>query len=228
MRSMLFSSVLLVLVAVVLATGTSVGAPPAERHTVLVTGANRGLGLEFAKQFAAAGYEVIGTARRPVDAEALKATGARVVALDVTDAESVKSLVATLDGAPIDVLINNAGIGSRGGRLADLDLDAARRVLEVNTLGPMRVTQALLPNLRRGERKIVVNISSGLGSVALNEGGGYYAYRESKTALNQFTRSLAAELRPEGFICFAMSPGWVRTDMGGASAPLAPEESIAG
>ena len=92
----------------------------------------------------------------------------------------------------------------------------------------MRVTQALLPSLRRGDRKLVVNITSGLGSIERNTRGGYYGYRESKAALNMFTRTLAAELRPEGFTCVAVRPGWVRTDMGGPNAPLSPQESIRG
>ena len=92
----------------------------------------------------------------------------------------------------------------------------------------MRVTKALLPALRRGDRKTVVNISSQLGSIERNGGGGYYGYRESKAALNMFTRSIAGELASDGFICIAMSPGWVRTDMGGPQAPLSPEQSIRG
>ena len=98
----------------------------------------------------------------------------------------------------------------------------------MNTIGPMRVCQALLPNLRAGDRKIIVSITSGLGSIENNARGGYYGYRESKAALNMFTRTLAAELKPESFTCIVMSPGWVRTDMGGARAPLSPEESIRG
>jgi NAD(P)-dependent dehydrogenase (short-subunit alcohol dehydrogenase family) len=146
----------------------------------------------------------------------------------VADAESVRAMADRLEGVPIDLLINNAGISGRGGRLAGLDIEEVARVLEVNTLGPMRVTQALLPNLRAGEKKTVVGISSGLGSIAGNTRGGNYGYRESKAALNMFTRTLAADLRDEGFIAIAMSPGWVKTDMGGENAQLEPEQSIAG
>lgn len=202
----------------------------ADAPTALVTGANRGLGLEFAKQLRASGWNVVGTARSVEEATELAATGARVEALDVASTESVAALAKRLDGLAIDMLVNNAGVGSasRSGKLEDVDVEAALRTLSVNTLGPMRVTQALLPNLRKGERKTVLCISSALGSVELNTRGGYYGYRESKSALNMFVRSLAAELKDEGFLCIAMSPGWVRTDMGGPQATLSPEESIGG
>ena len=198
------------------------------KPVVLITGANRGLGLEFAKQYVEAGWEVIGTARKPDSASDLKDTGARVMQLDVVDADSVAKLAAALKGQPIDLLINNAGILVNQNALSESDLDAAGRQLDVNVLGPMRVTQSLLPNLEAGQKKIIVNISSGLGSIAGNESGGFYGYRESKAALNMFTRSLSAELGDKGFIAVAMDPGWVQTDMGGSSAPLTPEQSISG
>jgi NAD(P)-dependent dehydrogenase (short-subunit alcohol dehydrogenase family) len=196
--------------------------------TVLITGANRGLGLEFARQYSAAGWTVIGTARRPDAANALQTLGVRVIQLDVTDQESVDRLAHDLGNQPIDLLINNAGIFPMAATLPDIDFSNIMRTLEVNTVGPMRVTRALLPNLRRGEAKLVVNITSNLGSIADNTGGRFYGYRESKAALNMFTRSLAAELRDEGFTCVVMNPGWVQTDMGGPNAPLQAPESIAG
>ena len=201
---------------------------PPEESTVLVTGANRGLGLEFAKQYRAAGWKVVATAREPVAATELLALGVRVEQLDVADPESVADLARRLKGQPIDLLINNAGISSIDGGLAELDLDEYERVLQVNTLGPVRVTQALLPNLRAGKKKQIVSISSELGSLEDNTRGGFYAYRESKAALCMFTRTLAVELKSEGFVCIALSPGWVRTDMGGPNAPLTPEKSIGG
>jgi NAD(P)-dependent dehydrogenase (short-subunit alcohol dehydrogenase family) len=196
--------------------------------TVVVTGANRGLGLELARQYAAAGARVVGTARRPDEATELAATGARVLPLDVADAESVAAFAAALGDAPVHLLINNAGVS---GRALDDELSYAervRRVMEVNTFGPMRVTEALLPNLRAAEGALVVNMSSGLGSIAGNTSGGYSGYRESKAALNMYTRNLAADHRAEGILAICVSPGWVRTDMGGPDAPLSPEESIAG
>ena len=195
--------------------------------TVVVTGANRGLGLEFAAQYAAAGARVVGTARRPDEATALAATGARVLPLDVTDEASVAALAAALGDAPVHLLINNAGVSGRS--WSDLSrAERTRRVLDVNTLGPIRVTEALLPNLLAAEGAVVVNVSSRLGSLAENTTGGYPGYRESKAALNMFTRSLAAEHAAAGLVAVSVSPGWVRTDMGGPGAALEPEESIGG
>ena len=224
-------------VALVLATAVLTGVQPEaladesaakDTHTVLVTGANRGLGLEFARQYKEAGWRVIGTARNPDEAEELAALDVRVMQLDVTNQGSVDNLVAALDGEAIDVLINNAGIFPRVGKIDEIDFDDYQRTLAVNTVGPVRVTRALLPNLRRGELKIIAGLSSNLGSIAENERGNFYGYRESKAALNMFTKTLAAELGSEGFICVVLTPGWVQTDMGGPNAPLQPADSIAG
>ena len=108
------------------------------------------------------------------------------------------------------------------------NLEEFAHLLEVNTVGPVRVTQALLPNLRAGQGKTIVGLSSGLGSIAANDSGGYYGYRESKAAIGMFMRNLAAELKGDGFICIAIDPGWVKTDMGGPGAQLTPEQSIGG
>ena len=221
------------IVVVLLMLGLGTGAVAAEEspwdgQTVLVTGANRGLGLEFARQLQAAGADVIGTARKPEKAEELKALGVRVVQLDVTDEASVAALVKELDGVMIDVLLNNAGIFLEYGKFESADPASAMTVYDVNVLGPMRVIQALLPNLRASERKMIMNMSSGLGSIANNNSGGMVAYRSSKAALNMQTRTLAADLAEEEFICIAMSPGWVRTDMGGENATLSPAESVSG
>jgi NAD(P)-dependent dehydrogenase (short-subunit alcohol dehydrogenase family) len=215
---------------------TSLGAAAhgaSDPGTVLITGANRGIGLEFAKEYRDAGWHVIATAREPDKAQELKALGegVSIVALDVTSAESVAALAKSLDGKPIDLLVNNAGVGvglDGGPRLADLKIDEFERVMRVNAIGPVRVTQALLPNLRAGKGKVIVGITSGLGSIAANGQGGFYGYRESKAALDMFVRSVAAELKGEGFICIAMAPGWVKTDMGGPNAELTPEESVSG
>ena len=201
-------------------------ASPDARPTVVITGANRGLGLEFARQFSAAGFEVIGTARRPDKADDLRSLGVRIEQLDVTDAQSVEQFAAAIGDHPVDILINNAGVGGRVLSINDMDAARVRHIFEVNCLGPMRVTQVLLPALRAGDRKLIVNITSMLGSIERNTRGGYYGYRESKAALNMFTRSLAAELEPEGFTCIVMNPGWVRTDLGGSQARLSPAESI--
>lgn len=200
----------------------------ADKGTVLVTGANRGLGLEFTKQLAADGYTVIGTARNPAKATELKATGARVEQLDVADQASVDALAQTLKGVPIDILINNAGMATRAdSTLETVDYDAMVRTFQVNTLGPLRVTQALMPNLEAGKGKTIVNITSRLGSIELSTGG-LYSYRTSKTALNQINKIISVELEPKGFISVVMHPGWVQTDMGGAEATLTVDQSISG
>ena len=153
-------------------------------HTVLITGANRGLGLEFARQYKEAGWQVIGTARKPGEADDLEALDVQVVQLDVADQGSVDRMAAELMDQPIDLLINNAGIFPRVGKIDEIDFDDYKRTLSVNTIGPVRVTRALLPNLRQGKLKIVAGLSSNLGSIAENERGNFYGYRESKAALN--------------------------------------------
>jgi NAD(P)-dependent dehydrogenase (short-subunit alcohol dehydrogenase family) len=200
----------------------------ADKATVLVTGANRGLGLEYARQFAARGYEVIGTARDPGDAKELLAVADRVDQLDVADPASVAGLARRLDGVPIDILVNNAGVFDRRDVSLDkVDFEMMERTLAVNSLGPLRVVQALLPNLRKGERRIIASMSSQLGSIE-NSNGRWYAYRSSKAALNQLNKTLSAELAGEGFVCVVLHPGWVRTDMGGPEATYSPEQSVSG
>jgi NAD(P)-dependent dehydrogenase (short-subunit alcohol dehydrogenase family) len=202
----------------------SAATPP----TVLITGANRGIGLEYARQFAARGYKVIGTARDPADAKELAAVADRVEPLDVTDAASVAALAARLNGAAIDILVNNAGVFDRKDVSVDrVDFAMMEQTLAVNTLGPLRVTQALLPNLRAGKRRTIVNMSSQLGSIELSNGR-WYAYRASKAALNQVNKTLSAELAPEGFTSVVLHPGWVRTDLGGADATYSTQESVGG
>jgi len=200
-----------------------------DKQTIVVTGANRGIGLELCRQLAAGGAEVIATARDPESADELgKLAPARIEALDVADPESVAAFAGALGDTAVDVLINNAGIGGPGAGIANLDFDEVARTLEVNSLGPLRVTQALLPHLRRGRRRTVVHISSNMGSITNNDRGGYYGYRASKTALNSLNRTLAHELGCLGFTCVVLHPGWVRTGMGGDGAPLTPEESVRG
>ena len=197
-------------------------------HSYVVTGGNRGIGLEFARQLAERGERVIATAREPEKVTALRDLPVRVEPLDVSDPGSVSEFARRLDGAPVDVLIHNAGIGAAGPGIERLDMDEMERYFSVNTIGPLRVTQALLPNLRAGARKLIVGISSGLGSLEGNTGGGWYGYRAAKAALNMFVRTLAQELRREGFICVLLDPGWVKTNMGGPGAPTPPEQSVRG
>jgi NAD(P)-dependent dehydrogenase (short-subunit alcohol dehydrogenase family) len=191
----------------------------------LVTGANRGIGLALARELVQRGEAVIATAREPGKAKALSETGARVELLDVSDDVSVGRLARALSGEPLDVLINNAAVGDGVDSIRDADFDNLARFFQVNTAGPLRMVKALLPNLERGRRRTIVNLSSGLGSISQNNGG-WYEYRASKAALNMSVRTVAAELAPERFIVVALSPGWVRTDMGGKGATLSPEESV--
>jgi len=207
---------------------TSLAVQASETGTVLITGANRGIGLELARQYADDGWSVIGTARRPDGADDLRELDVRIVQLDVTDQASVDRMADELSGVAIDVLINNAGILPDSESIDDLDIDTYSQVLNVNTIGPVRVTQALMPNLRAGGMKKILNTTSGLGSIASNRGGGYFGYRESKAALNMFTVTLARELAADGFTCIVMNPGWVRTDMGGPNATTSVQDSASG
>lgn len=171
---------------------------------------------------------MIGTARDPGSATQLAAFADRVESLDVADAASVAALARRLVGVAIDVLVNNAGIFDRADvGINTADFAAMQRTIAVNTLGPLRVSQALLPNLRTGRRRTIVNMSSQLGSIA-ESNGRWYGYRASKAGLNQVTKTLSVELAPEGFVCVVMHPGWVRTDMGGTEATYSTEESAAG
>jgi NAD(P)-dependent dehydrogenase (short-subunit alcohol dehydrogenase family) len=201
--------------------------------TVLVTGANRGLGLEFARQYAAEGWQVVAACRAPNAANELQRLAAqsagriRVLGMDVTDTASVRAAAAELKDEAIDLLLNNAGVGGpRNQRLGSLDYAAWARVLDTNTLGPMRVVEACLENVAKSRLKQIVTVTSGMGSIEDNTSGGSYAYRSSKAAVNMVMKSLAIDLEPRGITCVVMNPGWVRTDMGGPSGKLSPAESI--
>lgn len=196
--------------------------------TYLITGANRGLGLELARQLCARGERVIATARRVKDARELQALDVRLETLDVADPQSVQVFADRLATEPVDVLINNAGYGVKDVALAGLDVESLAQFFQINSLGPLRVTLALLPNLRLGGRKTIVQMTSKMGSIADNTSGGCYGYRASKAALNALNKSLAIDLAGEGLTCVALHPGWVKTDMGGASAPQEIPESVAG
>ncbi|MEH6558468.1 MAG: SDR family oxidoreductase [Oceanicoccus sp.] len=196
--------------------------------TVLITGANRGIGLALAEKFSVEGYSVIATARNPAKADALNALNVQVETLDVTDAASVNKL-STKIKQPIDILLNNAGIsGHSSSEFESLDVDKLLQTFDVNGLGALRVTQAFLPNLQKGEKKLVASISSIMGSIANNKNPGAMGYRASKAALNSFNQSLAAELGSRGFRFVVLHPGWVRTDMGSSSATYSVKESADG
>ena len=198
---------------------------------VLVTGAGRGIGLELARRYAADGWTVLATVRDAGKATALRALpgAVEVLPLEVTDAASVSALAAALAGRPIDLLINNAGVyGPENPRLGGFDYEAWAQVVAVNTFGPVRVTEALLPNLRAGSGRTVATVTSLMGSIGDNTGGGAPYYRSSKAALNAAMKTVAIALAPEGFTVVVLHPGWVRTDMGGPAAPLDVATSAAG
>lgn len=198
--------------------------------TVLVTGANRGIGLELARQYRGAGWRVIGCCRRPESAEALTAVlgGEPIRTLDVTRPADIERLATDLRGVAIDLLVNNAGVLTPPDQsLALHDHAAWVTSFETNAIGPFLVTRALVPNLMAGSRKVVATLSSRMGSVADNNSGGYYAYRSSKAALNAVMRSLALDLRERGIVVTLFHPGWVRTEMGGPAALLEPREAVA-
>jgi NAD(P)-dependent dehydrogenase (short-subunit alcohol dehydrogenase family) len=201
--------------------------------STLITGANRGLGLEFARQYLANGWRVYGACRNPSSASELSRLAdtcdhkIRVIGLDVTDLASVKSAAARLDGQAIDLLLNNAGVGGpRGQTIGNIDYVAWEKVLDVNTMGPMRISEAFVDHVARSKRKLIVTLTSGMGSIADNTSGGSIAYRSSKAAVNMVTRSLATDLAPLGITCVVVNPGWVLTDMGGPRATMTPAESV--
>ena len=198
---------------------------------VLITGANRGIGLGLAKLYAQDGWTVFAGARDPANAQDLMEVDGDIIILplDVADPAAVAILSERLRGIEIDVLIANAGIyGPRGMKIGELDFAAWAEVLAVNTIGAMRVIEAFLDHLREGADKKIVAISSNMGSMTNNSSGGEYIYRSSKAALNAAMTSLAIDLQPEGFTVAMFHPGWVRTDMGGPSASISVDESVEG
>jgi NAD(P)-dependent dehydrogenase (short-subunit alcohol dehydrogenase family) len=208
--------------------------------TILITGANRGLGLEFAHQYAAAGWEVVAASRQPGQSAELKQLAAQHPAiilhgLDVTDDGSVRSLADRLAGKPIDVLLHSAAVYPRTGQhIGKIDYAGWREAMETNLLGVMRVTEALLENVAASQRKQIAAISTSLSILrgvqenSVAQAGTSYQYRSSKTALNMALSILAKELQPRGISVVLLDPGWVKTDMGGPHAPLSPQESITG
>lgn len=195
--------------------------------TYVITGANRGIGLELSRQLTGRGDHVIATARPGAEVADLLDIGARIETLDVADDESVRAFGGRMTGDPVDVLINNAGMAPEARQLGELDFDVMLETFSVNAVGPLRLAQALMPNLKAGQRRLIAGLSTEMASIAGNRSGGYYSYRASKAALNMLTKTLALELAGKGFTCVALNPGWVKTRMGGPHAPLAVAESAA-
>ena len=201
--------------------------------SILITGANRGLGLEFARQYSADGWQVFAACRDPSGAaqlQELKRAPDRqltVLQMDVTDLASVRAAAKEIGTAAIDVLVNNAGVGGASNQTTGrVDYRAWADVLDVNTRGPLRVLESFLDHLARSERRTVVTITSGMGSLADNTSGGSIAYRTSKAAVNMVMRSAAIDLARHRIICIIVNPGWVKTDMGGLAARMTPQESV--
>jgi NAD(P)-dependent dehydrogenase (short-subunit alcohol dehydrogenase family) len=203
--------------------------------SVLITGANRGLGLEYARQYNQLGWDVIACTRKPDSPELreLNQQQLRIFMLDVTDHAAIDELSAQLSELAIDILINNAGTtGPRGAPecmeysgVDNMDYAIWRETLEVNLLGAFKVATAFRPNLASADKGILVNMSSDLGSMTQNTMGNMYSYRSSKTALNMLTKGFANDC-PE-FITLSMAPGWCRTELGGMGAEIDPAESVA-
>jgi len=202
---------------------------------VLVTGTSRGIGLEFTRQYLEAGHRVFALARSPGQSAGLGALAERYpdalvrVECDVSDDASVARACKTVAWATdvLDHVLNNAGtFGQDDDRLEDLDFNVMRQVFEVNTFGAIRVTREFLPLLRKGRLPKLVHVTSLMGSVDDNRSGGNWSYRMSKAALHMASRNLALELARESIISVVIHPGWVRTDMGGAGAPLSVEDSV--
>lgn len=201
---------------------------------VIITGANRGIGFELTKQFSAAGYHVMATARKPLQAVKLieladdDANNISIFKLDVTSKLSVDNFSKTIADIPVEILINNAGIlDTYESSIDNINLVDFAEVLTTNTINPIRVLRAAMPSLRLGKTKKVANISSFMGSFE-GKSNGAHAYRTSKAALNRAMQIFGRELAEEGFIIMNLHPGWVRTDMGGPNADIDVQTSAAG
>lgn len=201
---------------------------------IAITGANRGIGLEFVRQLLRRGDTVEAGVRAPSEAGPLQELAReagerlRIHALDVQDSASLLAFAVSVGEQPLDILVNNAGVQGKWQGLAELDPEDMVRTYTVNTLGPLRLTALLLPALLKSLTRKAVHVSSLMGSIQLNADGGVYGYRMSKAALNMGVRSMALDFRTQGLVTAAISPGWVKTDMGGPEAPLSPEESVRG
>ena len=203
-----------------------------EKTTVLITGANRGLGLKLTEEYAKLGWHVIATCRNPDKARELNnLTGhyasINIYRLEVKDSEQIKKLATQLHNQAIDILINNAGI-YHSCTLGNLDKQAWLESFAVNAIAPYEITNAFLPHLNQGQQKKVVSITSKMGSIDDNSSGGSYIYRSSKTALNSVMRSLQHDLAHQNIATLTLHPGWVRTDMGGLGAWINVDESVSG
>ena len=198
----------------------------------IVTGANRGIGLEFARQLVRRGDTVEASARAPETASDLRALSegskglVRVHTCDVVDGESVEAFGRAVGPGPVDVLINNAGVMGSMTSIADLDFADLAATFNANALGALRVTRVFLDRILESQPKRIVSVTSGMGSITDNGSGGAYGYRMSKAALNMANKSLSVDLAAKKAVCVVVNPGWVKTDMGGSGASLSVEDSV--
>lgn len=204
-------------------------------NTILITGANRGIGHQLTKNYLAAGWHVIACCRDPKQADGLQKLKTahpnqlNIQALDVGNEKEIQNLSMQLKNQPIDILFNNAGLlGKEAGKLGDIKQSVCEEVLKINITAPLLMVQAFLKQVTQSQRKIIVNMSSHLASISLNDIGNHYVYRASKAGVNALTKSLSVDLKTAGVTVVSLDPGWVKTDMGGAEALLTPEESVAG
>lgn len=203
--------------------------------TLLITGANRGIGLEFCNQYAAAGWRVLACCRDPHKADALNRLAVRypdlikLHALDVTNHAQIEQLARTLADEAIDLLINDAGVYPDAQFKGFGHTDYAQWTLafQVNTMAPLKMVEAFVEQIARSKLKLIVTITSQMGSIADNGSGGSYLYRSSKAAANMVVKSLAVDLKEKGITSVAFNPGWVKTDMGGPNAMIPVEQSVA-
>jgi len=201
-------------------------------QSVLITGANRGLGLEFTRQFAKNNFTVFACCRDPDNADELNALqnkhqNIQLFSLEISSMASIQLLQKEIT-QPIDILLNNAGILEEDPAFGALSIENFSQSFLVNAVSPLKVTEAFKENLAKSSLKLVVCITSRIGSISENHSGGYYSYRTSKTALNMLMKTAAFDLALEGIRVLLLHPGWVKTRMGGTEAALTPTESVSG
>ncbi|RFC38620.1 MAG: NAD(P)-dependent dehydrogenase, short-chain alcohol dehydrogenase family [Candidatus Nitrotoga sp. CP45] len=204
--------------------------------TTLITGANRGIGLEFSRQYAADGWIVLACSRNPGKSDELNKLAAqypeliKILALDVSDHAQIERLAQELSDESIDLLISNAGIYPKSdvNSFGHIDYAEWMQVFRINTMAPLKMVETFATQLARSEKKIFVAITSKMGSIADNSGGRNYLYRSSKTAVNMVVKSLAIDLQSAGITSIVIHPGWVKTDMGGPNALISTEQSVSG
>ena len=199
--------------------------------TTLITGANRGIGLEMVRQYAAERWKVHACCRRPEDAEELRKVSGEVIVhrLDVAREEQIQEVADHLEGESIDILINNAGIfGPSPQDFGPIDTQGWLEAFRVNVIAPFQLAQGFLDQVGRSRNKVIATVGSLMGSLTDNRSGGHYVYRSSKAAVHMVVRSLAADLREQKITAVVLHPGWVHTEMGGKEAPLSPAESVQG